>query len=205
MKPGNPLARTFYLDDTVAVARNLLGCTLWRRSGRQWAAARIVETEAYLGANDLASHARKGLRSARNEAMYLEGGHAYVYFTYGMHFCMNVVTGEEGIAEAVLLRAARPIEGLERIRERRPKAKNEFELMNGPGKFCMAMEIGRELNGHRLDTPPLLITQRVTVVDDADIAVTPRVGIDGAGDATHWPLRFFLRGNRYVSAARRAR
>src|SRR5436305_1386353 len=88
------LPHEFYLQDTVTVARSLLGCVLWRRIGRELLAARLVEVEAYLGANDSASHARRGLRSARNESMYLAGGHAYVYFTYGMHWCLNVVTAE---------------------------------------------------------------------------------------------------------------
>ena len=118
------LPRSFFLHDTVSVARSLLGCVLWRKldSGEKLA-ARIVETEAYLGANDAASHVRRGLRSPRNESMYLEGGHAYVYFTYGMHFCMNVVTQESDIAEAVLLRAAEPLRGIELMRERRLKAR----------------------------------------------------------------------------------
>src|SRR5215207_4428796 len=124
------LPRAFYLDDTVTVSRNLLGCILWRRIGRTLLAARIVETEAYLGANDTASHARRGLRSDRNASMYLDGGHAYVYFTYGMHWCLNVVTQDADVAEAVLLRAAEPLRGIEAMRERRPKAKKERELMN---------------------------------------------------------------------------
>ena len=131
------LPRSFYLDDTVSVARALLGCVLWRRLGRELLAARLVEVEAYLGANDSASHARRGLRSARNESMYLDGGHAYVYFTYGMHWCMNVVTQEADIAEAVLLRAAEPVRGIETMRERRPKAKRDRDLMNGPGKALL--------------------------------------------------------------------
>src|SRR5688572_4586670 len=119
MGAATKLPRRFFLQDTVAAARALLGSTLWRRMDHgELLAVRIVETEAYLGANDLASHARRGLRSERNASMYLEGGHAYVYFTYGMHWCMNVVTAEAGIAEAVLLRAAEPLRGLEAIRER---------------------------------------------------------------------------------------
>lgn len=201
MKP-RPLGRELYLHDTVTVARALLGCLLWRRLGKDLLAARIVETEAYLGANDAASHARRGLRSARNESMYLEGGHAYVYFTYGMHYCMNVVTQEKDLAEAVLLRAAQPVSGIDVMRANRPKAKSELVLMNGPGKLCMALGIGRALDGEPLDGHTLFITQRDIVVAGDDIAVTPRIGIDNSGDAAHWPLRFFLAGNRYVSKGR---
>jgi len=192
----------FYGQDTVTVARALLGCALWRRIGRQLLAARIVETEAYLGANDPAAHTRRGLRTERNESMYLAGGHAYVYLSYGMHWCLNVVTQEADIAEAVLLRAAQPLRGTELMQERRPKAKREFDVMNGPGKLCAAMGIDRELDGERLDANRLWLTPRDGEIADDDIAISPRIGVDNSGDAAHWPLRFFLRGNRYVSAYR---
>lgn len=198
-----PLARQFFLHDTVSVARALLGCVLWRRlHDGMVLSARIVETEAYLGANDSASHARRGLRSERNASMYLEGGHAYVYFTYGMHWCLNVVTQEADIAEAVLLRGAQPLQGIEAMRERRPKAKKDWELMNGPGKICMAMDIDRRLDGESLSGKALWLTGRDLEVADGDIAVSPRIGVDNSGEAAGWPLRFFLRGNRYVSAYR---
>ncbi|MGN6182349.1 MAG: DNA-3-methyladenine glycosylase [Thermoanaerobaculia bacterium] len=197
------LPRSFYLQDTVSVARALLGCVLYRRlDDGPLLAARIVETEAYLGANDMASHARRGLRSERNASMYLEGGHAYVYFTYGMHWCMNVVTQERDLAEAVLLRAAEPVRGIEAMRELRPKAKKDHELMNGPGKICMAMSIDRKLDGESLRGDTLWLATRDIEVNDEDIAVSPRIGIDNSGDAAAWPLRFFLRGNRNVSAYR---
>jgi DNA-3-methyladenine glycosylase len=196
------LPRAFYQQDTVTVARELVGCVLWRRIGRELIAARLVETEAYLGANDPASHARRGLRSPRNESMYLEGGHAYVYFTYGMHWCVNVVCGEKDIAEAVLLRAAEPVRGVESMRERRPKAKRDFDLLNGPGKLCAALAIDKSLDGEALDGKSLWLAPREAAVDDADIAVSPRVGVDGAGDAAAWPLRFYLRNSRWVSAHR---
>jgi DNA-3-methyladenine glycosylase len=193
------LPRDFYLQDTVTVARDLLGCMLWRKRGRDLLGARLVETEAYLGANDMASHARRGLRSARNESMYLEGGHAYVYFTYGMHWCLNVVTQEADIAEAVLLRAAEPVKGIDVIRTLRPKAKRDFDLMNGPGKLCAALDVDKDLDGEPLDGSRLYITGREA---DVEIGVSPRIGIDNSGDAAHWPLRFFVRGNRYVSGRR---
>jgi DNA-3-methyladenine glycosylase len=198
------LPRAFYLQDTVTVARYLLGCVLWRRIDGLLLAARIVETEAYLGANDAASHARRGLRSARNESMYLEGGHAYVYFTYGMHWCLNVVTQEEDIAEAVLLRAAEPVRGVPEMRERRPKAKRDYDLMNGPGKLCAALAIDKGLDGESLRGTRLYITKRDIDVDDANIAVSTRIGVEGAIGAAHWPLRFFLTANRHVSAYRNA-
>jgi len=131
--------------------------------------------------------------------MYLAGGHAYVYFTYGMHFCMNVVTAEEDIAEAVLLRAAEPIHGIETIRRNRPKAKRDSDLLSGPGKLCMGMAINREQDGLPLDGKALFITAREVVIPDQEIEVTSRIGIDNSGEAARWPLRFLIRGNPHVS------
>ena len=197
------LPRSFYLADTVSVARALLGCTLWRRlDDGTVLAARLVETEAYLGANDPASHARRGLRSERNQSMYLAGGHAYVYFTYGMHWCLNVVAQEEGIAEAVLLRAAEPLQGVDLMRERRPKAKRDRDLLNGPGKLCMAMDIDRRLDGAWLRGESLWITAPERPPSDGEVAVSPRVGVEGAGDAAWWPLRFYIRASPFVSPHR---
>jgi DNA-3-methyladenine glycosylase len=197
-----PLPPDFYQQDTVHLARALLGCVLHRRIGDELLSGMIVETEAYLGANDPASHARRGLRSGRNESMYLEGGHSYVYFTYGMYHCMNVVAGESDIAEAILIRALEPLEGIERMRRNRPRASRETDLTNGPGKICMALEIGRELDGEPLDGPALFISGRSREITDDEIGVSPRIGIEGSGDAAHWPLRFFLKGNPFVSRAR---
>jgi DNA-3-methyladenine glycosylase len=206
MRTGAKLPKSFFLADTISVARALLGCALWRRlDDGELLAARIVETEAYLGANDSASHARRGLRSERNASMYLEGGHAYVYFTYGMHWCLNVVTQDADVAEAVLIRAVEPIRGIEAMRKNRPKAKRDFDLTNGPGKVCMAMNIDRKLDGESLDGESLFITRRDIEVPDDAIVITPRVGIEGSGEAAAWPLRFFIRGNRYVSAYRNGR
>jgi DNA-3-methyladenine glycosylase len=193
------LPRAFYLHDTVTVARSLLGCVLWRRLGHELLAARLVEVEAYLGANDSASHARRGLRSPRNESMYLEGGHAYVYFTYGMHWCVNVVTQESDIAEAVLLRAAEPVRGIDTMRKRRPKAKRDRDLMNGPGKLCSALAIDKSIDGQPLDGKALWLAPRDIDVREEDIAVSHRIGVENSGEAARWPLRFYLRGNAYVS------
>ena len=193
------LPSAFYLHDTVTVARGLLGCVLWRRLGRELLAARLVEVEAYLGANDSASHARRGLRSLRNESMYLAGGHAYVYFTYGMHWCVNVVTQEADIAEAVLLRAAEPLRGIETMRERRPKAKRDRDLMNGPGKLCSALAIDKSLDGVPLNGKSLWLAPRDLDLGDDDIAVSMRIGVENSGEAAEWPLRFYIRGNPNVS------
>lgn len=193
------LPREFYQQDTVALSRALLGCVLNRKIGSTVVSGLIVETEAYLGANDPASHARRGLRSARNESMYKAGGHAYVYFTYGMYHCMNVVGGEPDIAEAVLLRALEPLTGLEIMRDNRPTAKKDRDLCNGPGKLCMAMDIDRDLDGVALDVDPLYLTGRPEPLDEEQIGVSPRIGIDGSGHAAAWPLRFFITGSPFLS------
>jgi len=199
---GPKLPRDFYMHETVHVARALLGCVLWRRVRGRLLAARLVEVEAYLGANDMASHARRGLRSERNESMYLEGGHAYIYLSYGMHWCMNVVTQEADIAEAVLLRAGEPLQGIETMWKQRPKAKRERDLLSGPGKLCAGILIDKKLDREPLDGDRLFLTARDVVLTEEDIAISPRIGVDGAPEAAHWPLRFFIRGNPHVSAYR---
>lgn len=197
-----PLPLKFYAGEPVGIARALLGCIIQRELDGELLTARIVETEAYLGANDSASHARGGLRSDRNASMYLPGGHAYVYFTYGMHFCMNVVTGEKDIAEAVLLRAAQPLEGIDRMRLNRPNARRDSDLMSGPGKLCQALAIDRNLDGTDLASKKLSIAPRRSPLAEEDIAVSPRIGVENSGEAAHWPLRFFLRGDSFVSMPR---
>jgi len=200
-----PLPMSFHANETVLVARALIGCILWRRLGDELLAVRIVETEAYLGANDPASHARGGLRSKRNAAMYLPGGHAYVYFTYGMHHCLNVVTGEAHIPEAVLLRAGEPVAGIESMRRLRgPRVKRDEDLTSGPARLCQALAVDRALDGASFRGPELVFARRDGSVPDDRIAVSPRIGVDYAGEAAAWPLRFFLKGNRYVSKMRRS-
>jgi DNA-3-methyladenine glycosylase len=169
--------RAFYRRATAAVARDLIGAYLARRWRGRWYAARIVETEAYLGAGDAAAHSFRGRRTARVEPMYAEGGHLYVYFVYGMHTCVNIVTARAGRPEAVLLRAA----------EGPPDAPR---LLSGPGKLCAAFGItvadsGRDLvGGHRI----ALFRRRGR---RPRLGVGPRIGVDYAGEAAAWPLRFF--------------
>jgi DNA-3-methyladenine glycosylase len=195
-----PLPQSFYRRPAETVARDLLGRYLVRELDGERLVLRLVETEAYLGAPDRASHAWDGRRTPRNESLYLAGGHAYVYMIYGLHFCLNAVTGEAGVGSAVLLRAGEPVAGEERMRENRgwarvPKA---GDLAGGPGKLCQALAVGRELDGVRLDRPPLSITWG-EAVDEAEIVASPRIGVDYAGEAALWPLRFSVRGHRHVS------
>jgi DNA-3-methyladenine glycosylase len=161
---------------------------------------RLVETEAYLGAPDRASHAWAGRRTVRNESLYLPGGHAYVYFIYGIHFCLNAVTGEAAVGSAVLIRAGEPVAGEEQMRQLRGLAgpPRAGEIAGGPGRLCQALAVDRALDGVPLDRPPLWIAAGAAVADD-EVAVGPRIGVDYAGEAAGWPLRFALRGNRHVS------
>jgi DNA-3-methyladenine glycosylase len=195
-----PLPPSFYRRPAEAVARDLLGRYLVRELEGERLVLRLVETEAYLGAPDRASHAWDGRRTPRNESLYLAGGHAYVYMIYGLHFCLNAVTGEAGVGSAVLLRAGEPVAGEERMRENRgwSRAPKAGDLAGGPGKLCQALAVGRELDGVRLDLPPLFIT-RGEPAAEAEIVASPRIGVDYAGEAALWPLRFSVRGHRHVS------
>jgi DNA-3-methyladenine glycosylase len=158
------------------------------------AAGRIVETEAYLGEHDLACHAAAG-RTARTAPLYGPPGNAYVYFIYGMYWCFNVVTREEHAPSAVLVRAVEPVSGIDLIRRRRPTAKRDVDLTNGPGKLCLALGIGVRHNCASLQSPPLVIRAGEPVAD-RDVTVTPRIGITKSAD---WPLRWFITDNAYVS------
>jgi DNA-3-methyladenine glycosylase len=201
-----PLPVSFYRRPAEAVARDLLGRFLVRELAGERLVLRLVETEAYLGAPDRASHAAGGRRTARNESLYLAGGHAYVYFIYGMHYCLNAVTGEAGEGGAVLLRAGEPVEGEERMRENRgwSREPRPGDLAGGPGKLCQALAVGRELDGVPLTRRPLYITRGEPVLGAAgeEIVAGPRIGVDYAGEAALWPLRFSLRGNPHVSRPR---
>jgi len=178
------LARSFYDRDTVIVARELLGKWLVHVHGGRERIGRIVEVEAYLGPHDLASHSSRGL-TQRTRIMFGPPGHAYVYLIYGMHHCMNVVTEREGHGSAVLLRALEPVKKLE------AKA-------SGPGLLCRAMDITRHLNGHDLLSDDFFIAEPGHSME-LRIAKGPRIGVDYA---RHWAarhLRFYLRGNPFVS------
>jgi DNA-3-methyladenine glycosylase len=188
------LPKKFYVRETEQVARDLLGCVLECHTPDGVAAGRIVETEAYVGEHDLACHAAAG-RTARTAPLYGPPGIAYVYFIYGMYWCVNAVTRAEGEPSAVLIRALEPVRGIELMRRRRPKARRDVDLTNGPGKLCLALGIVREHNRLPLQRLPLVIRAGEPVAD-RDVIVTPRIGITQAAD---WPLRWFIANNPYVS------
>ena len=190
MPSPRPLPSSFYRRETAAVARNLLGCRLIRRlPGGKSRAVVIVETEAYLGEKDRAAHTWNGRRTPRVAPMWGPGGHAYVYFVYGMHYCLNVVTRREGVPEAVLLRAAVPEEFFPSSPSKRVPG---LLLASGPAKLCAYLGVTAALSGVSLFGPELLICRGPRA--RFDVLVGPRVGVEYAGEAAAWPLRFAVAG-----------
>lgn len=189
---GNPafpvntarLEHRFFDRDTELVARELLGCLLVHRSDGVERIGRIVETEAYLGAEDLAAHSSKGI-TPRTRIMFGPPGYAYVYLIYGVHHCINVVTGPAGEGAAVLLRALEPVHNL-------------HGKTSGPGLLCKAMGIDRRLNGHDFCSDALHMLARPEGFA-APVVQRPRIGVDYAGEWAARPLRFYLEGNNHVS------
>ncbi len=192
------LGKEFYLNRPERVARELLGKLLIRRLDGENLIGRIVETEAYLGASDPASHSFRG-PTARNQVMFGPPGHAYVYFIYGMHFCVNVTCQPEGLAGAVLLRGLEPVAGLAemaRLRNLPPDAQPRL-LTSGPGRLCQALGITRsEFNGVDYTDPGSALQIRGDAWPEPEVLVTPRIGIRHAAEL---PLRFVIAGNRFVS------
>lgn len=191
------------------LAPRLIGCLLVREVDGVRASGVIVETEAYPGGEDEASHTRRGLRTRRNEAMWLEGGHAYVFFTYGMHWMCNVVSGAAGSGEAVLIRALRPLEGLESMRGRRPGAADR-DLCRGPARLAAALAIGPEQNGCDLLTRPGCRSGRdgglrleppppETPEATGRVVASPRIGIGSAGPWATRPWRFTAEPSSFLS------
>jgi DNA-3-methyladenine glycosylase len=192
-----PLPPEFYARPAETVARELLGTRLVSEVGGARVAGEIVETEAYVGPHDAASHAwEKFGRTARNEVMFGPPGITYVYLIYGINWCINVVTDAVGFPGAVLIRAAMPVDGIDVARERRP-GRADRELMRGPGNLARALGVTGEQNRHPLDGPPLWLAAGREVPDE-DVSVGPRIGIP-AHRAADWPLRFWIGGSPWVS------
>jgi DNA-3-methyladenine glycosylase len=178
------LPRGFYDRETETVARELLGMLLAHRVEGRLRVGRVVETEAYLGPHDLAAHSARG-RTARTEVMFGPPGHAYVYLIYGVHHCLNAVTGPEGHASAVLIRALEPVEGVE-------------GNTRGPGRLCRALGIDRRHNGRDLVGDELFLAEPGRR-GPIEVVARPRIGVAYAGEWAAKPLRFFIRDNAFVS------
>lgn len=198
------LAREFYNRDSLIVAKELLGKILVHEIDGQKISAKIVETEAYMGIEDKAAHSYGGRRTPRVEIMYGTAGFSYIFIIYGMYYCFNIVTREEGVPQAVLIRALEPIEGLDLISQNRFKKpynslnKSQISgLTNGPGKLCKAFLIDKSLNGEDLCGSKLYIEEGTD--KNFDIISSKRVGIDYAEEAKDYPWRFYIKDNKYVS------
>ena len=189
-----PLESSFFLQDTITVAQQLLGKSLIHQTQNGLIGGIIVETEAYLGKNDPASHAYTK-ETLRNRALFGEPGHAYIYFTYGMYYCFNVSTAPIGVGEGVLIRALEPVAGINFMKHNRPISKDLKSLCNGPAKLVQALGITKELYGVDLLTSDLRICQN-KLNTKSDIVITTRIGIK---EVQKLPLRFYIKNNIFVS------
>lgn len=199
------LPKTFYLDDdVVSRARALLGCRLWTRINGELTAGVIVETEAYDGLTDRASHAYGGRRTRRTEVFYQPGGIAYTYLCYGIHTLFNVITGPAEVPQAVLIRAVAPCEGLETILSRRNQTQVQRNTAGGPGLVSQALGITTSLNGTDLSGNTVWLTSGVQdeKPTESDILASPRIGIDYAGEDAFLPWRFRVRDSTFTSPAK---
>ncbi|WP_066874330.1 DNA-3-methyladenine glycosylase [Clostridium mediterraneense] len=206
MKDATLLEKDFFKGDCLSLSKELLGKILVRNINGLELKGRIVETEAYIGKIDKASHAYNGRRTARTETLYAEGGVTYVYLIYGMYHCFNVITGKKDEAEGVLIRALEPLNEFDYLSEKRFNKNNYSELnksqrlglTNGPGKLCKAFSIDKSLINN-----PLYIKEELYIVDDNfkdfEIVETTRIGIDYAEEAKYFPWRFYIKDNPYVS------
>ncbi|GAA4747006.1 DNA-3-methyladenine glycosylase [Flavisolibacter ginsenosidimutans] len=197
------LPLSFYLrDDVVAIAKDLLGKVLATNFNGEYTSGRIVETEAYAGELDKASHASKG-RTERTEIMFGEGGRAYVYLCYGIHQMFNIVTAKEGVAHAVLIRAVEPLEGKDIMLQRTGKKKWDDNITSGPGRLGKAFGFHTLQCGLSLQSKELFVADDGFVVKKEDLLSSPRIGVDYAGEHAEWHYRFYLEGSKYVSGKKK--
>jgi len=197
------LPLSFYLrNDVVKISKELLGKVLVTNWDDEYTSGRIVETEAYAGETDRASHASKG-RTPRTEVMFGEGGRAYVYLCYGIHQMFNIVTSAEGVPHAILIRAVEPMEGVDIMLERTGKKKLDNSLTRGPGNVGKAFGFHTSQCGLSLTSDELFIADDGFKVTKDMMATSPRIGVDYAGEHAEWHYRFFIKGNPYVSGKTR--
>jgi DNA-3-methyladenine glycosylase len=200
-----PLPKAFYARPVLTVARDVIGKLLVRRAPEGLMVGRIVEAEAYRGPEDRAAHSWGGRRTARTEVMYGEPGLAYVFFVYGMHWHLNLVTTRAGAPHAVLLRAIEPLTGGELMAERRGVPASHVSLSNGPGKLCQAFGVDRRHYGIDLTAGPELFLSEGPSLVPSKLGRSARIGVDYAENWAEKPWRYFELGNRWVSRARPSR
>ncbi|MDQ3181775.1 MAG: DNA-3-methyladenine glycosylase [Acidobacteriota bacterium] len=192
------LPREFYLrDDTLQISRDLLGKSLVVPTANgERVSGMIVETEAYLGAIDKAAHSYKNRRTKRTETMFAPGGHAYVFFVYGMYFQFNVVVGKIDVPHAILIRAVEPVENIEIMRERRGTNMPDKNLTSGPGKLCIALGIDKTFNGVDLLGDKIWL-ENFNTFSQKEIVSGRRIGIDYAEEFAEKPWRFWVKDNQF--------
>ena len=186
--------------DVVLIAKELIGKIIVTNFEGKITSGRIVETEAYIGLTDRASHSFGGKRTARNEHMYAAAGTAYVYICYGMHHLFNVVTNAKNIPDAVLIRALEPITGIDIMLGRTGKTKLDNSLTKGPSNAAKALGISKVNSGINLHQPEINIAEDEFEITEESIGVSRRIGVEGSGDAALKPFRFYVKGNRFVSS-----
>jgi len=194
------LPETWYQDDdVVALSKDLLGKYLFTRIDGITTGGYIVETEAYKGVIDKASHAYGNRLTPRTKTMFMQGGIAYVYLCYGIHEMFNIVTSAEGRPHAILIRAIEPTDGLDTMLARRNMVSSKPNITSGPGSVAKALGISRAINAFSLQSDAIWLEDRGLTFPDESIASVPRVGVDYAGDDALLPYRFYVKGNPYVS------
>lgn len=194
------LPLSFYnRKDVVKIARELLGKIIVTDFNGQITSGKIVETEAYVGFIDKASHSFAGRRTSRNEHMYSAPGTAYVYICYGMHHMMNIVTNEKEIPDAILIRAIEPVQGIEMMLERTGKNKLDKTLTRGPGNVGKALGIFKHHSGLFLLDEQIYLLDNGEKIADENVGISKRIGVESAGADASLPYRFYVKGNRYVS------
>lgn len=200
MAKKRKLPKAFYQRSNVLlVARELLGKILISEHDGVVASGMIVEVEAYTGEKDKAAHVYGGKRTKRTETMYGEAGHAYIYFCYGIHHLINVVTNQNDIPNAVLIRALEPMEGVEVMMHRRKKFKLDQTLTRGPGSLCQALGIQYHMDGESLMDNQIWIEDHGIIIPENEIESGPRIGVAYAQDHALLPYRYWVKGNKYVS------
>jgi len=194
------LPLSFYARrDVVLIARELIGKIITTNFGGQLTSARIVETEAYAGFTDKASHSFGGRRTTRNEHMYSVPGTAYVYICYGLHQMLNIVTNDKEVPDAVLIRGVEPISGIEIMLKRTGKKTPDATLTRGPGNVAKALGVFKRHSGSHVFGKEIYLTDDNTVIPAEDIGTSKRIGIESAGADALLPYRFYIKGNKYVS------
>lgn len=194
----SPINNSFFIRNTLDVSKEILGKILVRKIDKNnFLAGKIVEVEAYIGEHDPACHAFQKV-SGRSSVLYEEGGTIYVYFIYGNYWCFNIVTEKKGTGSAILIRAVEPVEGIEIMKQLRPKAKSIYDLTNGPSKLCLAFDIDKKFNNKKLSKNGIFISEPEKK-EKFEIKISKRIGIIKGAD---FPYRFFIKDNPYVTKSK---